>query len=299
MSKRQSGRAIHGILLLDKRLGISSNKALQEAKRLYQANKAGHTGSLDPLATGLLPVCFGAATKISGLLLEKDKRYLAGIQLGIMTDTGDREGRIIESRTVPALTEDQLSSAIAKFKGVIEQIPPMYSALKHNGQKLYELARAGRFVERKARQVEIFDIQLLDYQDDRLELEVHCSKGTYIRTLAEDIGHCLGCGASVSSLRRTQVGDFSINQALSFDEIQHLDQNQLMELLIPVDLPLKTLPSINLSFQQAANIKQGQALRIEQSATGAVRMYHANEFIGLGEMQRDGKLAPKKLFFLN
>ena len=299
MSKRQFGRPIHGILLLDKRSGISSNKALQETKRLYQANKAGHTGSLDPLATGLLPVCFGAATKVSGLLLDKDKRYRVGIQLGIRTDTGDMEGRVIETRTAPALTEDQIASVLVEFKGIIEQVPPMYSALKHNGRKLYELARAGQTVDRKARQIEIFEIQLLDFQDDQIELEVHCSKGTYIRTLAEDIGNHLGCGAAVSALRRLQVGDFMINQALTLEELQGLDEKQLMQQLIAVDLPLKTLPSISLSFQQAENVKQGQALRMEKGVTGAVRMYHADEFIGLGEMQRDGKLAPKKLFFLN
>lgn len=299
MSKRQSGRNIHGILLLDKRLEISSNKALQEVKRLYNANKAGHTGSLDPLATGLLPICFGEATKISGLLLDDDKRYQAIIQLGIKTDTGDLEGNIIETKPVPELSNSDILAILEKFIGEIDQIPPMYSALKQNGRKLYELARAGHTVERKVRRITIFELKLIDYRDNKLELEVFCSKGTYIRSLAEDIGDSMGCCATVNTLRRLDSGEFSVHQALTLEQLQQLDDTQLLGRLINLDLPLKTLPAVNLDEPQTIRIRQGQALKLEETISGAVRMYHANQFLGLGEMYLDGKLAPKKLFLLN
>ncbi len=299
MSKRQSGRNIHGILLLDKRIGISSNKALQEVKRLYNANKAGHTGSLDPLATGLLPICFGEATKVSGLLLDDNKRYHVIIQLGIKTDTGDLEGNIIETKPVPELSTTRVSTILEQFTGEIDQVPPMYSALKQAGKKLYELARAGKTVERKARRITIFELKLLNYQDDNLELEVFCSKGTYIRSLAEDIGDSIDCCATVKALRRLEAGEFSIHRALTLEQLQQLDGIQLLDQLINLDLPLKTIPAIHLDEQQAIRIRHGQALRLEEPLIGSVRMYHANEFLGLGEMYLDGKLAPKKLFLLN
>ena len=299
MTLRHPGRHINGILLLDKRLGISSNKALQEAKRLFQANKAGHTGSLDPLATGLLPVCFGAATKISGLLLDDHKRYRTLVQLGIKTDTGDLEGQIIETNPVPAFSVETVRRVLEKFTGEIDQIPPMYSALKQDGKKLYELARNGKTVERKARRVTVFELILLGFQQDILELEVYCSKGTYIRTLAEDIGQALGCGATVKSLRRTQAGQFSIENAATIEYLQGMDEQQLKSRLIAVDTPLQGLPAIHLDDSQSVSIRYGQALNLEHTVTGSVRMYHANEFLGLGEMRMDGKLAPKKLFNLN
>ncbi|MBK8815289.1 MAG: tRNA pseudouridine(55) synthase TruB [Methylococcaceae bacterium] len=303
MTSRRSWKDIHGILLLDKRLGISSNRALQEAKRLYQANKAGHTGSLDPLATGLLPVCFGAATKISGMLLDDNKRYQVQVQLGIKTDTGDLEGNIIESKPVPEVSIQTLKVILEKFTGPQDQIPPMYSALKQDGKKLYELARNGITVERKARHITIFELTLLSYQNDILELDVYCSKGTYIRTLAEDIGQELGCGATVKALRRTQVGQFSIDQAITITQLENLDEQSLISRLIAVDTPLQTLPAIQLNNQQTVNIRYGQTLNlelnIEKALYGSVRMYHENEFLGLGEMRLDGKLAPKKLFNLN
>ncbi len=299
MSKRQSGRNLHGILLLDKRLGISSNKALQEVKRLYNANKAGHTGSLDPLATGLLPICFGAGTKISGLLLDENKRYRVVVQLGVITDTGDLEGQVIETRPVPTFSATDIQAVLKKFTGLINQVPPMYSALKHNGKKLYELARAGEIIERKARQVNIFELDLLAYESDWLELDVYCSKGTYIRSLAEDIGAEMDCGATVKALRRLQVGDFSINQTLTLEQLQQLDDDTLLEKLIAVDLPLQKLPSVALDEQQTIRIKQGQALTLENNSFGSVRMYHADEFLGLGEIGLNGKLLPKKLFFLS
>ena len=298
MSTSGSRRNIHGILLLDKRFGISSNKALQEVKRLYNANKAGHTGSLDPLATGLLPICFGAGTKISGLLLDENKRYHVTVQLGVTTDTGDLEGNVVATRSVPDLSKTDLELVLSQFIGAIEQVPPMYSALKHNGKKLYELARAGMVIDRKSRKVNIDELQLLSYESDWLELVVACSKGTYIRSLAEDIGNSMGCGATVKTLRRLQVGEFKIEQALTFEKLQQLDEIELMERLIAVDRPLHKLPSVVLDDLQTLRIQQGQSLPMDTEIFGSVRMYHFNEFLGLGEMALDGKLLPKKLFFL-
>lgn len=299
MIKNHSKRNIHGIVLLDKRLGVSSNRALQEVKRLFNANKAGHTGSLDPLATGLLPICFGEATKVSGMMLNDNKRYQVIVQLGIKTDTGDLEGSVIDTRPVPELTLDEIKAILGRFTGEIDQIPPMYSALKHNGKKLYELARDGKTVERKARRISIFELKLLSASKDSLELEVYCSKGTYIRSLAEDIGDNIGCGATVKALRRIQSGNFSIAQAKSLEALQELDGQQLMATLIDVDIPLKSLPSVQLTSQQAISIKFGQALELTEEPQGSVRMYCADEFLGLGEMRLDGKLVPKKIFNLN
>ncbi|NOS74887.1 MAG: tRNA pseudouridine(55) synthase TruB [Methyloglobulus sp.] len=299
MNERHPRRNIHGILLLDKRLGISSNRALQEVKRLFNANKAGHTGSLDPLATGLLPLCFGEATKVSGMMLDDDKRYKVIVQLGIRTDTGDLEGSIVETRIVPEFTVEGIHGILEKFTGAIDQIPPMYSALKQNGKKLYELARDGITVERKARRITIFELKLLAASKDTLELEVHCSKGTYIRSLAEDIGQELGCGATVKELRRIQAGQFRIEQAKSLEQLQELDDPQLLATLIAVDFPLQTMPAVYLNEQQAASTRQGQCLALAENVLGHVRMYHEAEFLGLGEMRLDGKLAPKKLFNLN
>ncbi|WAK03021.1 tRNA pseudouridine(55) synthase TruB [Methylobacter sp. YRD-M1] len=299
MSKRKSGRNVHGILLLDKRLGISSNKALQEVRRLFDANKAGHTGSLDPLATGLLPLCFGEATKVSALMLDDDKRYQVLVQLGVMTDTGDAEGQVLETRPVPELTADAIKACLKKFTGEIDQVPPMYSALKHNGKKLYELARAGETVDRKARRITIYDLQLLDFSKDQLRLDVRCSKGTYIRSLAEDIGHELGCGGTVKELRRLEAGQFNIENAKTLEQLAGMDKQELQQCLIDVDKPLESMPSVQLSESDAIRIKQGQALKIKEVLPGMVRMYHAKVFLGLGEMLLDGKLAPKKLFNLN
>ncbi len=316
MSKRKSGRNIHGILLLDKRLGISSNKALQEVRRLFNANKAGHTGSLDPLATGLLPLCFGEATKVSALMLDDNKRYQVVVQLGVMTDTGDREGAIIETKQVPVLSIDDINSCLKKFTGEIDQVPPMYSALKQNGKKLYELAREGKTVERKARRITIFELKLLTdsealaLEPDQLTLDVFCSKGTYIRSLVEDIGHYLGCGGTVKELRRLEAGQFSIEDAKTIEQLMEMDQQSLFQCLINVDKPLEALPAVQLSDAQTICIKYGQSLDFspvdERGAStasespergqGTVRMYHDTVFLGLGEMLINGKLAPKKLF---
>ena len=300
MSKRKSGRNVHGIVLLDKRLGVSSNKALQEVRHLFNANKAGHTGSLDPLATGLLPLCFGDATKVSGLMLDDDKRYQVIVQLGVMTDTGDAEGVVIDTKPVPDLSLEYINVCLQQFTGAIDQVPPMYSALKHNGKRLYELAREGLTIERKARRITIYNLQLLAFSGDELTLDVACSKGTYIRSLAEDIGHFFGCGGTVKSLRRLAAGQFSIADALTIEQLTAMDEQQLSQCLIPVDKPLDNLAAVQLTDEQAVNIKYGQAITLEKnSPLGMVRLYHAAVFLGLGEILLDGKLAPKKLFNMN
>lgn len=298
MSKRKSGLNIHGILLLDKRLGVSSNRALQEVRRLYNANKAGHTGSLDPLATGLLPLCFGEATKVSALMLDDDKRYLVDIQLGVLTDTGDKEGQVIENKPVPELSEKLIESCLHAFTGEIEQVPPMYSALKHQGKKLYELARQGITVERKARKITIFEIKLRAFDTEILTLEVSCSKGTYIRSLAEDIGQFLGTVATVKSLRRLQAGQFKIEDAYTLEQLTDMDEKNLQNCLQAVDKPLNFIPKIELSDTESAAIRYGQSIQTQHSLSGKVRMYQQQHFLGLGEMLLNGKLAPKKLFNL-
>lgn len=299
MGKRKSGRNVHGILLLDKRLGVSSNRALQEVRRLFDANKAGHTGSLDPLATGLLPLCFGEATKVSALMLDDDKRYRVTVRLGVMTDTGDAEGVVIDTKPVPRLSITDIDNCLKAFTGEIEQVPPMYSALKHQGRKLYELAREGKTIERPARRIHIFELKLLDFAGDRLTLEVGCSKGTYIRSLAEDIGHALDCCGTVTALRRLAAGQFNIAEARTIEELSAMDEQNLLNSLIAVDKPLAAIPPVYLSDAQAACIRYGQAIAFQYPESGAVRLYHETVFLGLGEMLLDGKIAPKKLFNLN
>lgn len=300
MSRRKSGNKIHGILLLDKGLGVSSNRALQEVRRLFNANKAGHTGSLDPMASGLLPLCFGEATKVSALMLDDDKRYQVVVKLGVMTDTGDVEGKVISEKPVPELSLDEIQTCLQSFTGEIDQVPPMYSALKYNGKKLYELAREGITIERKARRITIFELNLLDSTEDTLTLDVSCSKGTYIRSLAEDIGHQLGCGGTVIQLRRTQAGMFKIDDALTIEQLKEMDLAALMTRLIAVDKPLSDIPSVMLSESQTTLIKQGQALQLseDESVLGRVRMYGEQVFLGLGEIQLGGRLLPKKIFNL-
>jgi tRNA pseudouridine55 synthase len=298
VARRKKGRDIHGILLLDKPTGISSNKALQEVRCYLNARKGGHTGSLDPLATGLLPLCFGEATKVSAMMLDDDKSYDVVIQLGVMTDTGDKEGQIIQEKPVPILTQTALEECFKHFTGEIEQVPPMYSALKYEGRKLYELAREGIEVERKARRIRIDQIQLLDWQADSLSLRVDCSKGTYIRSLAEDIGQYLGTCATVKALRRIRAGLFDLQQAMTLDEIKSLPVETVINQLIEVDKPLEALPAVQVSEEQAACIRQGQQLPLDKPKTGLVRMYCQQVFLGLGEMRMDGKLAPRKLFHL-
>ena len=300
MSKRKSGLNVHGIILLDKRLGVSSNKALQEVRRLFNANKAGHTGSLDPLATGLLPLCFGEATKVSALMLDDDKRYQVTMKLGVMTDTGDAEGQVIETKPVPELSIEQIQCCLAKFMGLQAQVPPMYSALKLNGKKLYELAREGITVERAPRQITIYELHLLDATFDTLTLDVACSKGTYIRSLAEDIGHDLGCGATVTALRRTQAGQFLLANAKTIEQLSAITHDELQATLIACDKPLEKLPALHLSEQQAKAISFGQDIEIDNQETESdYRLYADGLFLGLGEYGINGKLHPKKLFNMN
>ena len=301
--RRPRGRNIQGILLFDKPPGMSSNAALQEVKQLYFAQKAGHTGSLDPLATGLLPVCFGNATRVSSFLLDADKRYEVVCQLGQNTTTGDAEGEVIETRPVGALDEDQIRQLlVSDFTGDISQIPPMHSALKKDGQRLYELARKGIEVEREPRQMTIFSIELISLEADQLSLKIHCSKGTYVRTLVEDIGNALGVGAHVKALRRTAVGPFQDPLAMhTLDELRHLkdaDVKALDQLLLPTETALQQYPSIHLDDDAAFYIRQGQALQVPRAPTeGWVRLYQGQtKFMGMGAIQDDGKVAPKRLF---
>ena len=299
MAKRKSGRDVHGIVLLDKRLGVSSNKALQEVRRLFNANKAGHTGSLDPLATGLLPLCFGEATKVSALMLDDDKRYRVTLRLGQMTDTGDSEGNIVKEMPIPAFTEAGLLSSLQRFTGPIEQVPPMYSALKHQGKKLYELAREGKTVERRPRRITIYALHLLGFDSEYITLDVECSKGTYIRSLAEDLGHAMGSCATVTALRRIAAGMFRLENAHTLEQLEAMSDADRMQCLIAVDAPLRQLPAVNLSAEQATSINHGRQIRIDGHAPGAVRMYSEQTFLGLGEILLNDKLAPKKLFNLN
>lgn len=291
--------AIDGVLLLDKPLGLSSNDALVRAKRVFQAKKAGHTGTLDPLASGLLPLCFGEATKFSQDLLEADKQYRAELRLGQTTDTGDAEGRILRTRAVHC-TPEQVEAALARFRGPIEQVPPMYSALKRDGKPLYEYARAGQTVERAARAVTIHALSCVDAvlegSAPSLVLDVRCSKGTYVRTLAEDLGEMLGCGAHLSALRRTGVGGLDLAQAVTLEALQaDADPARWLQ---PVDALLSSFPAVHLDAALAQRFAQGQRLRLAPDAapgTGRVRVYDAGTRL-LGTAQFDaGRLAPERL----
>jgi tRNA pseudouridine55 synthase len=299
MSKRKSGVDVSGIILLDKRLGVSSNQALQEVRRLFNANKAGHTGSLDPLATGLLPLCFGEATKVSALMLDDDKRYQVTIKLGVMTDTGDSEGQIVAEMAVPDFSESQLLDCLQHFTGEIDQVPPMYSALKHQGKKLYELAREGKTVDRPARRITIYAIELLAFDAQHISLDVRCSKGTYIRSLAEDIGHYLGSCGTVTALRRTASGQFNLADAFTIEQLRAMDLATLYASRLAVDLPLSHIPAVTVNDDQVTSIKQGQQITLNSTELGTVRIYSQQCFLGLGEMLINGKLAPKKLFHLD
>lgn len=298
--RRQKGRKVNGILLLDKPLGITSNDALQRVKWLFKAQKAGHTGSLDPLADGLLPLCFGIGTKVSAFLLDADKGYRARIRLGVTTTTADAEGEEVESREVPELTADDLERVLADFRGEISQMPPMYSALKHNGERLYNLARKGIEVEREPRQVQIHALDLGKIALPEFEIEVRCSKGTYIRTLAEDIGKALGCGAHLSALRRTIVGPFEDEDLVSMESVEAAAEEgfkALDELLLPVDSALMDWPEVKLTADSAFYVRSGQAVLVPKAPTqGMVRIYdELNAFVGVGEIDDDGKVAPKRL----
>lgn len=297
----KKGRDVNGILLLDKPAGMTSNAVLQRVKRLFFAKKAGHTGSLDPIATGLLPICLGEATKVSAYQLDADKGYQVTIKLGQTTTTGDIEGDVTQTRSVPVLTQEQLGPVLASFEGDIEQVPPMYSALKKDGQPLYKLARKGIEVERKPRPVTIYSIKLLELRDDEIDLEVICSKGTYIRTLSEDIGEKLGCGGHVKMLRRILSGKFDLNNSVTLAQLEeirdHASADALDELLLPMDSAMQDFAEIRLNLEMARYIRQGQAVLVPKAPTeGLVRLYAAeNEFLGIGHILEDGRVAPKRL----
>jgi len=298
--RRRRVRNISGIVVLDKANGLSSNAALQEVKRLYEANKAGHAGSLDPLATGVLPVCLGEATKVSQFLLDSDKRYRARIKLGIRTDTGDSEGSIIERNEGISVSRKAIEGALTKFKGEVEQVPPMHSAIKMNGVPLYKLARKGITVEREPRLVTLYQICLVEFVNSELELEISCSKGTYIRTIADDLGQELGCGAHVIELRRTQAGVFTEKDSISSEELALEKENRgldkIDQFLIPMDRAIQDLPEVNLPSITASHVKNGQAVLVRHlPKNGLVRMYEDEQFIGIGSIDDDGKVAPKRL----
>ncbi len=296
------GRNVSGILLLDKPAGLTSNEALQKVKRLYRARKAGHTGSLDPLASGLLPICFGEATKVSGFLLDADKHYVVRCRLGERTTTGDAEGEVVERRPVEGVTPAAIEQALAGFRGPIEQTPPMYSAVKHEGQRLYKLARQGVEVERKPRTVVIHELVLRALEDDEMELEVRCTKGTYVRTLVEDIGEALGVGAHVVALRRLGVGPYGSEGMVGLDELKALAEQGFDALdarLLPIESALTQWPQVTLTPDAAFYLRQGQAVLVPHAPTsGWVRLYqgdNGSRFIGMGQVLDDGRVAPKRL----
>lgn len=292
-------RDVDGILILDKSIGPSSNQALQQVRKLYRARKAGHCGSLDPLATGVLPICLGEATKFSSYLLGADKTYRASCKLGQTTTTGDAEGEVIDNTTV-CVNEEQLRRTLGLFTGEIEQVPPMYSALKHQGKRLYELAREGKQVERKPRKIKIYRLAFLSYENETLSIEVSCSKGTYIRTLAEDIGATLGCGAHLTALRRLTVDSFDEQQAVSIETLQELalqDEDQLDGMLLPLASALRRFPELQLDASASLDITHGKRIPVPGCGiTGLCRLISDQGlFLGLGEVSSDAELTAKRL----
>ncbi|PWC12080.1 tRNA pseudouridine(55) synthase TruB [Brenneria roseae subsp. americana] len=304
---RRRGRDVHGVLLLDKSQGMSSNDVLQKVKRIFNANKAGHTGALDPLATGMLPICLGEATKFSRYLLDSDKRYRVIARLGQRTDTSDADGNVIETRPVN-FSQAELEGALESFRGITQQVPSMYSALKYQGRPLYEYARQGQVVPREAREITVYELRFIRYEGDELELEIHCSKGTYIRTIIDDLGEKLGCGAHVIYLRRLQVSTYPTEKMVTLDQLNGLlAQAQaddrapalsLDPLLMPMDSPVMDFPEVNLNPVVAGYLKLGQAVQTPDTpSSGMVRITEGEErkFIGMGEIDDDGRVAPRRL----
>ncbi|WP_210080937.1 tRNA pseudouridine(55) synthase TruB [Pantoea endophytica] len=304
---RRRGRDVHGVFLLDKHQGASSNDVLQKVKRLFNANKAGHTGALDPLATGMLPICLGEATKFSQYLLDSDKRYRVIARLGERTDTSDADGNIVDTRPI---TFDQaaLDAALDYFRGDTMQVPTMFSALKYQGRKLYEYAREGITVPREARPIKVFELQFIRWEGDELELEIHVSKGTYIRTIIDDLGERLGCGAHVIMLRRLQVARYPIERMVTLEQLQEVaatvnmaetpDYSALDALLLPMDSPAEEFPIVNLLPTVAAYFKQGMPVQVADAPEqGLVRVTEGDEqkFIGMAEIADDGRVAPRRL----
>lgn len=297
----KGGRHLDGFLLLDKPLEASSNQALQFVKRLFEAKKAGHTGSLDPLATGMLPICFGRATKFAGYLLDSDKCYRTTAKLGVKMTTGDAEGEVLETRSVPVLDDVMLEAAIAPFRGRISQIPPMYSALKHKGQPLYKLARQGITIEREPREVVIHSLDVLSVKADEIELLIRCTKGTYVRTLVEDIGEALGCGAHVSALRRDSVSPYENQPMYTRQTLEAIKAEEsfagLDRLILPIESALHHFPVHKVTTADKFYLKLGKPITLtekEEAEPGFVRMFVGAEFIGLGEVE-NRQLSAKKI----
>lgn len=299
MARNKKGRDINGIILLDKGIGLSSNAALQKVKRLFFAKKAGHTGALDPLASGILPICLGQATKVAGFLLDDNKRYFVRGKFGQTTDTLDCEGEVNNTRSIEHLNEQKIRQAVKSFEGDIEQIPPMYSALKRDGQPLYKLARQGIEVERKARPVTIHKIEYLGYENGIVSLEVSCSKGTYIRSLIADIGEQLGCGAHIIELRRTGFAHINIEQAIKFADLELLasdDYQQLDSHLFKSEDLLPNIHSVSIDEQQSIDIRYGRKIKVENEVNNLVKIFDENaRFLGIGQIE-DNYLQPKRLF---
>lgn len=300
MARKRKGRNIQGVLLLDKPQGMTSNDVLQKVKRIFNAQKAGHTGALDPLATGMLPICFGESTKFSQYLLDSDKRYRVIARLGQRTDTSDADGQIVEERAVN-IDEAQIKQALNDFRGDIMQIPTMFSALKYQGRPLYEYARQGITIERDARPITVYENRFIRFENNQLELEIHCSKGTYIRTIIDDLGEVLGCGAHVIYLRRLQVSTYPIDKMLSLSYLQEhsADVEQLAALLMPVDSPVQDYSKISLSIEEGDDILLGRCIEITEDTassllTNLVRIYQQQRFIGIGEVN-NRVLSPKRL----
>ncbi|TKB49278.1 tRNA pseudouridine(55) synthase TruB [Ferrimonas sediminicola] len=305
--RRFRGRLVDGIVLLDKPAGITSNDALQRVKRIYNAAKAGHTGALDPLATGMLPLCFGEATKFSQYLLEADKRYRVVAKLGIRTTTSDADGEVVQERPVN-ISLGEINKAIDHFRGESMQVPSMYSALKYQGEPLYKYARQGIEVPREARPIHVYEAELIRFDGDEVEMELHVSKGTYIRTIVDDMGELLGCGAHVTVLRRTQVAGYPHERMVSLEQLENLLQQALDQgrkpkelldpLLLPMDTAVMTLPEVNMNEVVASYIMQGQPVQVPKAPKeGAVRLTVGSQrvFVGVGEIDADGLVAPKRL----
>lgn len=302
--RRNRGRDVSGLIVLDKAPGLSSNSALQQVKRIFQASKAGHGGSLDPLATGVLPLCLGEATKVSRFLLDSDKKYRTRMKLGVRTDSGDSEGREIAVCEEFSVTREQVELALESFRGEIEQVPPMHSAVKVQGTPLYKLARSGRVVEREPRKVTVYAIALTEFAPPEIEIELACSKGTYIRTIADELGQMLGCGAHIIALRRLQAGGFGEEDCVTAGFLEQEKESKGLEgidrYLAPIDKPLADLPAVMLPDIAANQVRSGQAVLVRHlPAEGMVRMYRKTcdqeRFIGIGAIDDDGRVAPKRL----
>ena len=308
MARRRKGRPINGVILVDKPTGISSNDTLQKVKRIFFAQKAGHTGALDPLATGMLPLCFGEATKFSQFLLDSDKRYRVVAKLGERTDTSDSDGEVVETRAVN-VERDQLEACIDSFRGTTDQIPSMYSALKYQGRKLYEYAREGISIPRESRKITVYSVELLRFDNNEVEMELHVSKGTYIRTIVDDLGEKLGCGAHVTYLRRTGVSNFPYERMVTIEQLQALLDQAIADevepgtvldaLLLPTDTAVQDLPEVNITAEAAVHVLHGNPVTAEvvpaEGTLVRITVAEAAEFIGVGTIDAKGMLAPKRV----